>query len=253
MISGPRRWILQTAQRKGTGSSGPPLAVELASQRLLRLAPGQQSSALQSRKLGAPKVIHRLARLFLSGPSDDENARWLVYRAGSVDWFRDPWLQSIVELGDGRTFGEIAQALYQRELQRGAGLVDIGAWKSFFDDSVFRSIGHLVCQGFLRIEPGRSRSPTEMAGIRSKDNNGDSGCRYTRMPFVQRRLAAPKKPEINAAGRTGVGHTGPSQRHSANGVSPVSGPAGSRTSAVELRVPQSGYEGEEDAGQGMGS
>ena len=104
-----------------------------------------------------PKVIHRLARLFTGDLSDDENPRRLVYRAGSVDGFRDPWLQSIVELGDGRTFGEIAQALFQRELQRGAGLVDIGAWKSIFDDSVFRSIGHLVYQGYLRIELGPVR------------------------------------------------------------------------------------------------
>ena len=182
MISGPRRWILRTVQRNGKGS-----------RHSFRVAPAHQPpTALRSRKT-APKVIQRLGRLFTGGPAEDGKSRQLIYRVGSIDGLRDPWLRRIVELGDGRTVGEIAEALYHRELHRGAGLVDIGIWKCFFDASVRRSIGHLVYQGRLRIDPGRSESTVVAAGTKSKDSRS----KYARKPVVQGCLAAPEAPGNN--------------------------------------------------------
>ena len=57
-----------------------------------------------------------------------------------------------MELGDGRSVGEIIQVLYQEQLSRGARLVDLGIWKGLFETSVINTIGDLADRGVVQTK-----------------------------------------------------------------------------------------------------
>lgn len=102
----------------------------------------------------AVQVIRNLASIFAHDPVDDETARQLVYRMKETAGTKDSWDRRIVELGDGKSVGEIIKALYNEELQRGAQRADIGMWKHLFDRSVVEKIGELVNRGYIDVIPG---------------------------------------------------------------------------------------------------
>ncbi len=63
------------------------------------------------------------------------------------------WDRRIVELGDGKSVGEIVEALYKEELRRGAQGADIGMWKNLFDRRIVEKIGELVNRGYINVIP----------------------------------------------------------------------------------------------------
>ena len=101
------------------------------------------------------KTIGSLARLLFPDPEADKDKGQLVYRVaqfpGEVIRGSDRWEKRIIELGDGRSVGEIKGVLYRDELIAGASAVDIGMWKRGFDRSVDRVIAELVARGILHL------------------------------------------------------------------------------------------------------
>ena len=88
------------------------------------------------------------------------------------------WETRIVQLGDGRSVHEIMRALYHEQLDRGAGLVDVGIWKSFFDRSVMDSIGNLVNEGHIQVKAEgtvivRNEMATTMRRKRNRPRKGN--------------------------------------------------------------------------------
>jgi len=108
-------------------------------------------------------VIKHLARIFLAGPPEDQKLEELVYRVSEMGESSDPWGRTIVEQSHGKSVREIVQVLYSAELGRGAGLVDIGMWKSLFDRSVLEAVGELARLGYVYLVPGGEQ--------RRNDNN----------------------------------------------------------------------------------
>ena len=100
------------------------------------------------------QVIRNLASIFVHDPVDDETTRQLVYQMKEAAGTRDTWDKRVVELGDGKTVGEIIEALYSEELLRGAWIADIGMWKNLFDRTVVEKIGELVNRGYIEVKPG---------------------------------------------------------------------------------------------------
>lgn len=121
-----------------------------------------------------------LTRVFLPDPSGGEQSRSPVYRlkdASSISVTCATWEKRIVDLGDGRSVPDITRALYQEQLERGAGLTDIGIWKGLFDRSVADTVGDLVDRGYLQVktnrEPaGRSDMSTPAKRKKGRCRNG---------------------------------------------------------------------------------
>ena len=98
-------------------------------------------------------LIKILASKFIFFPSPGETRDLLVYRTTKAHSRKTGWEKRIVELADGRSLHEIMRTLYHEQLERGAGLVDVGTWKSFFDREVMDTIGDLVRKGYLQVKP----------------------------------------------------------------------------------------------------
>ena len=69
--------------------------------------------------------------------------------------------------------------LYHEQLERGAGLVDVGIWKSFFDRSVMDSIGNLVKEGRIQVRSsgqliGRNDMAASVRRKRRRHRNGNA-------------------------------------------------------------------------------
>jgi hypothetical protein len=109
------------------------------------------------------QLISSLSRIFLPVPVDGETSRQRVYRLKEAGEVKDPWRRRIVELSDGKTVGEIAEALYQEELERGAGIVDIGLWRTGFYRSAVETIWELGRQGFICVKANEGVSEGEAA------------------------------------------------------------------------------------------
>mgnify|MGYP001056979922 CR=1 FL=1 len=93
------------------------------------------------------KVVERLAQSMVLA---DEGR---VFRASDRRLPQDPLEQRIVELGDGRSTGEIVETLYVEEIRAGAWIVDIALWKYIFDRMVAVTIRRLADRGYLKLEP----------------------------------------------------------------------------------------------------
>ncbi len=99
------------------------------------------------------QLIRNLASIFAHDPVDDETTCQRVYRMKEAAGIKGSWDRRIVELGDGKSVGEITEALYKEELRRGAQGADIGMWKHLFDRSVVEKIGELVNRGYINVIP----------------------------------------------------------------------------------------------------
>ena len=90
------------------------------------------------------RLVCRLARKFVADPQSHEITKKLVYRMTEASGPKGGWERRIIELGDGKSIGEIIEVLYREEIQKGAWMVDIALWKSVFDRSVIKTIRELV-------------------------------------------------------------------------------------------------------------
>ena len=94
-----------------------------------------------------------MASIFAPYPVGKETTRQLVIRMKEAAGIKGSWDRRIVELGDGKSVGEIVEALYKEELRRGAQSADIGMWKHLFDRNVVEKIGELVNRGYINVIP----------------------------------------------------------------------------------------------------
>jgi hypothetical protein len=99
-------------------------------------------------------MMRTLAKMFRHVPASDAITRQLVYRTIPANAVQDPWERRIIELGEGRSIGEITEILYWEEVRRGAWAVDIGLWKHLFDQCVVNTIRELASRGHICLMPG---------------------------------------------------------------------------------------------------
>ena len=76
------------------------------------------------------RLMYNVARFIFPGPPCDGANGYLVYRIAGGGEIKDAWESRIVELGNGRSIGEITEILYREEIMAGASVVDIGIWKA---------------------------------------------------------------------------------------------------------------------------
>ena len=92
--------------------------------------------------------------MFFPRLTGEEITQRRVY-VSTGDWeVGDLWERRIVELCDGKTVGEIIQALYSQEVGKGSWMSDIGMWKTLFDREVVRTIDRLAEKGYLWVHTG---------------------------------------------------------------------------------------------------
>ena len=96
------------------------------------------------------RLVSTLVRLFTPGGGATQQ---VVYRVKGANEVKDAWERRIIDLADGRPIIEILDALFREEIKAGAWVVDIGIWRSFFDQSVIKTIGELADQGYICLEP----------------------------------------------------------------------------------------------------
>ena len=95
--------------------------------------------------------IKNLARRVFFGPEVVVSRTTLARSRKEVNGTCGAWERRILDLADGHSPGQVAEALYRRELAKGAHLTDIGIWKNLFDQSVADEIGRLVNEGYLSV------------------------------------------------------------------------------------------------------
>ena len=114
-------------------------------------------STTRSRREQKDKLVQlqrRLLRMLGLVPVSDEITRQVVYRVTEASEVKD-WERRIIELGDGKSIGQIMGILYEEELESGAWMVDIGLWKNLFEQSVVKEIGELADRGYICLKkPG---------------------------------------------------------------------------------------------------
>lgn len=108
-----------------------------------------------------------------SWPARNYNLQWLVYKIRPISDHSDSWEWTIVERCNGKSIRKIVETLYFDELRKGAGLVDIGIWKSLFDREVVATIHELTNKGYIRLLPG-AKSWQDAVSAEPKNKNGIS-------------------------------------------------------------------------------
>jgi len=86
---------------------------------------------------------------------ENDNFQWFVYKVKPMSQYSDSWEWTIVERCSGKSIRKIVETLYLGELRKGAELVDIGIWKSFFDRAVVATVYELAHRGYIRLVPSR--------------------------------------------------------------------------------------------------
>ena len=97
------------------------------------------------------ELLRTITRVLALHHPDDEINRKLVYRVADAPEIQDDWEKRIIELGDGRSVGEIIEIIFKEELRAGAWVADIGLWSNFLARGVVKVINDLVDRGGLRL------------------------------------------------------------------------------------------------------
>ena len=102
------------------------------------------------------QLIRNLVQLIVSDPVSNETTRQLAYRScngeAGATAVEDSWERRIIELSDGRSVGEIKDALYREQLMAGAAVGGIGIWKNLFDQNVLNTICELADRGVIDLK-----------------------------------------------------------------------------------------------------
>ena len=104
--------------------------------------------------------MRKLVNLIVPKPESAETRRQLVYRAAPARAEdcncigNGSWEKRIIELSDGKSVGEISDALFRQEIMAGASAADIGLWKHLFYRSVVNTIVELADEGYIQLKPG---------------------------------------------------------------------------------------------------
>lgn len=106
-------------------------------------------------RFGWEQVFKWIKEFTESASNPEDFGLQRVFSADSNIACDDKWGGRLLVLCDGRSVTEVIRILYREELANGAGLTDLGIWKSLFDRSVIQDINSLAQQGFLRVESVR--------------------------------------------------------------------------------------------------
>ena len=116
--------------------------------------------------------IRFLAQIITPNPVIDESTHQLVYRVVEASRIEGAYEKRIVELADGRSIGQIVEALYREEVNAGAWEADIGLWKGLFSKCLIEVIGNLTQRGYISLaedgENEKTRSATEASQQRQE-------------------------------------------------------------------------------------
>jgi len=108
-------------------------------------------------KEGQTLNIKNLTRL-LGAESDEDGVQGVPESSAELPHGIDAdWGKRILGLSDSLSVQEMVRVLYQEQLDRGAGLADLGTWKSYFDQSVMETIARLAGYGYLKEVPSGVR------------------------------------------------------------------------------------------------
>jgi len=113
-------------------------------------------TSIRRRLSGLRSALARAGRGLV--PAANANTRLQVCHQGPTGPGTDPWVKGILERGDGRPVAEVIDMLYKDEITTGAWAVDIGLWKGLFDESVLKTIGRLVDNGYVCLKPDNDKS-----------------------------------------------------------------------------------------------
>ena len=105
-------------------------------------------------ELKSPQLMQHLASILGIGHPENEGLKWIVYRLRPISNHSDSWERTIVERCHGQSIPKVVETLYLEELRKGAGLADIGIWKSLFDLTVLAAVNKLADQGYIRLVRG---------------------------------------------------------------------------------------------------
>ena len=97
------------------------------------------------------KLIRTVAKALASTDPDPQMTRQLVYAMSDTHGVGDELARRVIELGDGRSVGEIIAIIYGQELGAGAWAVNIGIWSDIFAQSVIKIINDLSDTGYIRL------------------------------------------------------------------------------------------------------
>ena len=120
-----------------------------------------------------PQLTRQPASISGAGHPGNYNLQWLVYKIRPISDYSDSWEWTIVERCNGKSIRKIVETLYFDELRKGAALVDIGIWKSFFDREVVATIHELTNKGYIRLLPG-AKSWKDAVAAEPKNKSGRS-------------------------------------------------------------------------------
>jgi hypothetical protein len=98
------------------------------------------------------RSITMLVKMAFPEPAGQKPSQKSVCRVAESREVKDTWPRRVIELADGKSVEEIAEALYLEELRAGAWQADIGLWKSAFYREVAQTIGTLAGQGYVCME-----------------------------------------------------------------------------------------------------
>ena len=92
-----------------------------------------------------------IVQTLLTQPVRSKSAQKFVFRLDLVSAVKDSRMGRILELADGKSVEEIAEVLYAEELRAGAWLVDIGVWRSLFDQDVVKTLNQMADLGYIQM------------------------------------------------------------------------------------------------------
>ena len=127
-------------------------------------------------KNNSPRLTRHPPGKFGAAHPENDNFQSFVYKLKPMSQYSDSWEWTIVERCNGRSIRKIVEILYLSELRKGAELVDIGIWKSFFDRAVVATVYELAHRGYIRLVPSgesrRDHAPPEAYTGRSTGGPG---------------------------------------------------------------------------------
>ena len=193
-------------------------------------------------KEGQTPKIESLTQL-LGAESTEDRAQGLPeYSAELPPGVDGDWSKRILVLRDSLSVQEIVRVLYQEQLDRGAGLADLGTWKSYFDQSVIETIARLAGYGYLQAAPSgvldrrtdlattAKRKRTEVKGRKAASDKkerkaaSDKSVEMTPAPSQQAAMEATSSPGTAREWATAGGMPEP-EKHNGFGVPGEAGEA----------------------------
>ena len=102
-------------------------------------------------------LIRAMAKALAYHDPDSETTRQLVYASSDIQGIDDELARRVIELGNGRSVGDVIAIIYSEEIRAGAWAVDIGIWSDIFAQSVLGIINDLADTGYILLKGADAR------------------------------------------------------------------------------------------------